>query len=159
MRDLIAKIAATPGCSVLPPVGVPRPHDGHVMPQDLLDFYELAGGCALFKTAAYPFAVVPASRFRLANPDIVGEVVEDDITSSWYIVGEGVNSSEYVTIDLHPDRLGRCYDSFWDRHGIPGSCPVIAVSFSDLIKRMLQNGGRHWYWLQPYFDSLGDAYE
>jgi hypothetical protein len=93
-----------------------------------------------------------------ANPVIIGHQVDDDITSSWFIVARDPDDA-CLTIDLHPSRLGRCYDSFWDRHGIPGSCPVIASSFTDLLRLLLANQGAHWHWLQPGFESLGDAYE
>ena len=28
--------------------------------------------------------------------------------------------NNYITIDLAKERLGRCYDSFWDRYGVAG---------------------------------------
>ncbi|AFJ61907.1 conserved hypothetical protein, phage SPbeta [Bacillus velezensis YAU B9601-Y2] len=94
----------------------------------------------------------------MANPVIVGELCEEDISSEWYIVctdGKG----EYLTIDLNEDRKGKCYDSFFDRHGIVGETQVIATSFTDLIQRLLENKGEHWYWLRDDFSTLGDAYD
>lgn len=52
-----------------------------------------------------------------------------------------------VTIDCSADRLGRCYDSFWDSHGVAGSCSIVALSFTDLLQRLLDNNGDYWYWL------------
>ena len=117
----------------------------------------MRGLCALRKKRL-SFEVVEPSGFRRANPIIVGETEEEDISSSWYIVGRG-GSQEYVTVDLAEARVGRCYDSFWDRHAVAGSSPVIATSFTDLLDRMYSNEGRHWYWLSPEFQSLGDAYD
>ncbi|RUS09195.1 hypothetical protein EFW59_02324 [Bacillus subtilis] len=94
----------------------------------------------------------------MANPIIVGELCEEDISSEWYIVctdGKG----EYLTIDLNEERKGKCYDSFFDRHGIVGETQVIANSFTDLIQRLLENKGKHWYWLRDDHISLGDAYD
>jgi antitoxin YokJ len=93
----------------------------------------------------------------LANPVIIGERV-DDISDSWYIVGRG-GAGEFMSIDLHPDRVGTCYDSFREVHGVPGSCAVIALSFTDLLERLLAAHGGHWYWLEPDFAPLGDAYD
>jgi antitoxin YokJ len=64
-----------------------------------------------------------------------------------------------LSIDTDPTRNGRCYDSFHDVHGIVGSDPVIARSFAELFERLLDSGGGHWYWLEPDFVSLGDAYD
>jgi hypothetical protein len=52
-----------------------------------------------------------------------------------------------------------CYDSFHEVHGMPGSCAVVALSFTDLLERLLAARGGHWYWLEPGFASLGDAYD
>jgi hypothetical protein len=38
-----------------------------------------------------------------------------------------------VTHRLHPARLGHCYDSFHEVHGIPGPCEIIAASFSGIV--------------------------
>jgi hypothetical protein len=40
--------------------------------------------------------------------------------------------------------------------GQPGQNPVIATSFTELLDRMLDSGGRP-YWLNPKFVSYGDA--
>jgi hypothetical protein len=89
---------------------------------------------------------------------IVGEACEDDISASWHLIVDDTNG-EYLTIDLSENRVGRCYDSFFDRHGVRGSCPIIATSFSELLQRLIENRGQHWYWLQEGFESLGDAYD
>jgi hypothetical protein len=89
---------------------------------------------------------------------IIGELCEEDITSQWYIIASD-GHRDYLTIDLSCQRLGKCYDSFWDRHGVVGECAVIATSFTDLLERLIANNGQHWYWLTEDFTSLGDAYD
>lgn len=116
------------------------------------------GGALLFEKADYSILIVPPQDFQLANPIIVGELCEEDISSDWYICATDRNG-EYITIDLNPGRLGRCYDSFYDRHGVVGECSIIATSFTDLLERLIENRGRHWYWLQEDFIPLGDAYD
>lgn len=64
-----------------------------------------------------------------------------------------------MSIDLDPGRNGKCCDSFHEIHGLPGSSSVIALSFSDLLVQLLASRGSHWYWLEPDFVSLGDAYD
>ncbi|WP_238810286.1 SMI1/KNR4 family protein [Bacillus velezensis] len=155
---LIKKIASTLDCRLLEVDGLPTIDEKHQLPRDVSEFYEQCGGAVLYENADYPIYIVSPHEFKLANPVIVGELCEEDISSEWYIVctdGKG----EYLTIDLNEDRKGKCYDSFFDRHGIVGETQVIATSFTDLIQRLLENKGRHWYWLRGEFISLGDAYD
>jgi hypothetical protein len=37
--------------------------------------------------------------------------------------------------------------------------PIVARSFTDLLSRLLRAEGNHWYWLEPGFEPLGDAYD
>jgi antitoxin YokJ len=131
---------------------------GHLFPADLRQFYELCGGVDFFAGSDYPSQISPPGGLVLANSVIAGSRVPDDISDSWYIIARG-DGSEFMTIDLHPDRTGICYDSFLEIHGAPGSEAIIATSFTDLLERILANQGRHWYWLEPDFVSLGDAYD
>ena len=67
--------------------------------------------------------------------------------------------NNYVTIDLAKERLGRCYDSFWDRHGVVGECAVIAQTFTELVSQLYSNQGKSLFWLDDKFNYLGDAYD
>jgi hypothetical protein len=97
-------------------------------------------------------------RAPTANPLIVGEPCEEDRSYDWFVIANDGNG-EYLTIGLVPERVGRCYDSFFDRHGIPGSCPVVATSFTDLLRLTVENHGKHWWWLRDEHTLLGDAYD
>lgn len=128
------------------------------IPEDLTVFYTLCGGIELYPEAHYPIRVVSPHEVVLANPVIVGELCSDDISASWHIIATDGNG-DYLTIDLHPDRLGRCYDSFRETHGLPGSCPIIARTFTELLSRLIENKGQRWYWLDSEFAPIGDAYQ
>jgi hypothetical protein len=154
---LVSRIRVTQGCKVHDPIGLPMLSGKNVLPDDLKMFYTLCGGMSLFEDRAYPLSIVPPNRFVLANPIIIGEIVEDDISATWHIIGDDANG-DYITIDVSAERPGRCYDSFNDCHGVAGSCPIIATSFTDLVSRLYENRGQYWYWLRPDFVSLGDAY-
>lgn len=130
---------------------------GRRLPDDVVAFYTECGGADLFLGKDFELRICTPGELVPSNPEIMGEQVPDDITSSWYIVARG-GSGEYISIDLHPDRLGLCYDSFHEVHGVAGSCPVVATSFTDLLRRLLAADGGHWYWLEPGWVSLGDAY-
>ncbi|WP_316572683.1 SMI1/KNR4 family protein [Neobacillus sp. YIM B06451] len=155
---LIDKIRKFPNCKVHSPSGFPVLEKGHHLPNDLFDFYNQCGGIDLFTDRDYGITIVSPKEFVLANPVIIGEKAEYDISSNWYIIGQDGNN-DYITIDLDKFRLGRCYDSNWEIHGVAGSCPVIANSFTELLERLVLNNGDYWYWLQDDFTSLGDAYD
>jgi len=158
VAEILQRIRGLAGCKVHPAQGLPDVPQPHTLPDDLRRFYSLCGGLSLLEDAEYPAFISRPKELVPANPVIIGEQVNDDISTSWYIIAND-GSGEYLTIDLDPARLGRCYDSFSDRHGVAGSCPIIATSFTDLLERLVTNQGRHWYWLQPGFRSLGDAYD
>jgi hypothetical protein len=158
MHRLVERIAGTEGCTVSLPAELPTIGPPHVLPVDVREFYELCGGATLFEDSDYPLVLVPPDQVVRANPVIIGEACDEDRSASWYIVARDLHRN-YITIDCSQERLGRCYDSSFDRHGIAGSCPVVATSFTDLIDRLLSNAGQHWYWLRPGFQSLGDAYD
>lgn len=39
-----------------------------------------------------------------------------------------------------------------------GECPVIAISFTELVERLFSNKGKSLYWLDDSFVYIGDAY-
>lgn len=158
LKKLISLISTTPDCEIFPPLGLPLINKSHRLPEDVKSFYEECGGLWLFRSSDYPCLIVPPKDFVLANPVIVGDLCEGDRSASWYIAAND-GSNEYITIDLCQERLGHCYDSFFDRHAVSGSCPIIALSFFELLKRLYENKGEYWYWLSADFVSLGDAYD
>jgi antitoxin YokJ len=143
---------------ILPPAGLPVARAGERLPEDVADFYRSCGGATVFPSGVYLVSVVPPSRFVPANPLILGAAFPEDISFWWYAVAEDGNG-DYLTMDLHPDRAGRCYDSHHETHALRGSTPIIAVSFADLLERLIANGGGYPYWLRPDWQSLGDAYD
>lgn len=157
--DLIEMSKRTADCRIFTAVGFPIISQQHRLPDDLRVFYESCGGLVLFEHANFPTFIVPPKDLVLANPVIVGELAEYDISASWYIVASNGTDSQKITIDLDLERLGRCYDSFWDRHAVAGSSTIIARSFTKFFERSLDSGGDEFYWNRPDFSPLGDAYD
>jgi hypothetical protein len=155
---LVATASRSDRCRVHPPAGRPDLPAGVVLPEDLAAFYDLCGGVDLFPDGDYGISIVGPGELLPSNVVIVGEQFDDDPSSSWHIIAR-TSDREYLSIDLSPDRNGRCYDSFHEIHGIVGSSPVIARNFTELFERLENSRGGHWYWLEPGFDSLGDAYK
>lgn len=102
--------------------------------------------------------IVGPSEFVRANPEIVGAESPDDISDSWYILARG-GSEEAISIDCSTERIGRCYDSFWDRHGVVDECRVVALCFTELLTRLFDRQGGYWYWLDEGAPAYGDAYQ
>lgn len=131
---------------------------GEHLPNDLLYFFEHYEEITLFNDSPYSIQIVGIDNFKKANPVILGEEIEEDRSNDWYIIAYGLNS-QYVTIDLSEDKLGYCYDSFWDRHGVVGENPIIAQSFTELLRCLVDEGGQNYFWLEDNFKYLGDAYD
>lgn len=158
IEELIKKISKMNNCKIEPANQMPILKNGHKLPEDLKKFYELCGGIELFKNSNYKISIMSPQEFKLANPIIVGELCEEDISSEWYIIAKDING-EYITIDLNYDRLGKCYDSFWDRHGVVGECSIIALSFFELLEKLVKSNGEYYYWLEDNYMPYGDAYD
>ena len=156
IEGFISKVRGIKGCSVLPPKGLPETHE-EKLPGDLEIFFTLCGGMHLFSGEDYGLTIVSPDCFVRANPVIANTEGRGDISYYWYIIAR--SGAQFVTIDLSPSRMGRCYDSFWDRHAVAGSCPVIAKDFCEFLNRILSTNGKMWYWLNSAFLPYGDAYD
>lgn len=157
ISELLRVAEGLPGCLRYPRAGVPAVPDGLSLPNDLIEFYGQCGGLLLFAGAVWSMTIVRPVEFVSANLVIVGQDCPNDISHSWFIVGS--DPPQYVTIDLSPSRLGHCYESFWDCHGLAGSCARVAFSFTDFLAQVIAARWRELYWLSPEFRSLGDAYD
>ena len=163
MKSLLDKIRNLEDCVVLSPNGLPKIHSKQVLPKDLEDFYTQCGGIKFFIGSDYEMEIVPANEIKLSNPKILPEGWEadipmDDISNDWYVVAQA-GIEQVISIDLNKERLGKCYDSFWDIHASPGESSVVAASFVELLEKMLKCQGGYWFWLANDFVSLGDAYD
>lgn len=156
--ELLDKIRNTENCKVYDSCGLPKLNEKDKLPDDLKLFYEKCGGISLFSDSFYGFTILGPQEIKLANPIIVGELCEDDISSRWYILCKSTQNN-YITIDLSEERLGRCYDSFWDRHGVVGECTIVARNFTEFLTLLFNNHGKSLYWLDDDFTYIGDAYD
>ncbi len=167
IHELVARIGVTPDCTVSAPIKradlhLPALHEGHVLPDDLREFYEVCGGLSLFERSTSPMIIVPPVEVVLANPILFPGLSPeklasslDDISWSWYLIARN-HSREYLTIDLSKERVGRCYDSFIGCHANPGSSTIVAFSFTELLIHLYEDKGQNW--LSDVI-SLGDAYD
>jgi antitoxin YokJ len=155
--DLLAAIRNTQGCSVVNSQEGKYDRDCG-LPDDLREFYEFCNGATLFERSDYKIRILGREELRPSNEIILGEQFPDDITNSWFVIAE-CSPGEHISIDLSDCRLGWCYDSFHDVHGVAGSCPIISKSFTEFLQRCLGKQGEYLYWLEKNFKSYGDAYD
>lgn len=156
--NLLNEIRNTQDCIVYSPCGLPVLSEGVDLPNDLKVFYNNCGGISFFTDSEFEFMIVSPEEMVLANPIIVGELCDGDISSEWYIIGKDTENN-YITIDLAKERLGKCYDSFWDRHGVVGECGIVALNFTELVSQLYSNQGKNLFWLDDNFNYIGDAYD
>jgi hypothetical protein len=157
INELIVAIRHRRDCRVYPPAGFPQVKAGFELPKDLHAFYAICGGADLFEGQLGHVSIHAPNEFRHSNTVIGREESEDDRSFSWYLIASDVE--EQISIDLSCERLGWCYDSFWDGHAMPGSCAVFAKSFTEFVVRCLESEGKYYYWATAPFVAYGDAYD
>ena len=134
------------------------------IPEDLKFFYDNYDSIELFLEKPYGIRIVSINEFISTNKnlysegDVIWEELEGDISNQWYMIAESEQLSQYVSLDMGDSNLGYCYDSFLETHATPGDSPIIAKSFTELLKRLYFSGGEKWYWLEENFEPYGDAY-
>ena len=164
IQKIINLIKNLPDCIVYPPDNLPTIEVGHLIPLDLEEFYKSCGGILLFKEATFPTLIIPPHKFTQANPVIFSDILNEKIIQeskehiswSWYLIGTGPNS-QYITIDLSPERLGNVYNSFWIDH--PGNSLIVAKSFTDLLLLLIETKGEYYPWDMSNFKFLGSPYK
>jgi hypothetical protein len=156
---VLAELQHNPACLIHPPTGLPHVRSQHTLPPDVVAFYTICSGLTMFGKSDVPTEIVAPQDVRSANPVIAfTEEGYDDISDAWYIIAR-ISNGDYVTMDCDPARLGRCYDSNHETYGLIGQTPIIAASLTDFIERTVAAGAEEYYWLQPGFQSVGDAYD
>lgn len=133
----------------------PRLHD---LPADLQLFFSQHTSLRLGRKHQRHLYILPLADWRRSNHAVLGETVEDDRSHHWWTMAQD-DMGECISIDLSPERLG----SFHELHGVAGSSPVLARSFSALTALCLDSlalpGEWGPMWLRDGFAPLGDAYD
>lgn len=122
----------------------------------------------LFEDQPHPVRLLPPQEFVSSPPvffeeDILREETERgneqlSIAREWFVLAD-LENTDYIVIDLNPQRSGRCYQAFWDSYAVVGETPIVAMSFTELLKRLIENRGEYWYFLEDDFEPFGDAFD
>lgn len=168
IKNLINEIEKLSDCKVYPPEGLPKINSNHKLPKDVEEFYTNCGGISLFESKPYSLRIVSPVEVSLANAVLIDKEIIDseiekgtyysEISTDWYIIVD-LYDSDYIAIDFNEDRLGRCYQAFWDTYPLIGDTPIVAKSFENLLKYLIENNGQYWYFLEDDFEQIGDAYD
>ncbi|TFZ44961.1 SMI1/KNR4 family protein [Stenotrophomonas maltophilia] len=158
IEELIGMIRSSSSHAIRSPaVALPVLEGPLAYPADMQHFYRECGGALLYANdpEVISYNLLPPEDIRQANEVIAGERCEDDLSATWHVVARSDNG-DYISIDLSLHQRGCCYDSNHEIHGVAGSCPIIAGSFTELIGKLLSCGAG-----QPYWAALDcrDAYD
>jgi len=159
IRELISRLREDATCVFAQPVGEDAATPPG-LPDDLRQFYETCGGLVMFSDAPFVWVIAGPHELVPTNLEVLGEQVDDDITASWFVIArQQGDSSALISIDLGPDRLGWCYDSDVEIHGLVGDSAVLAHSFTELLDELIDARGQYIFWEDERFVSKGDAYD
>ena len=163
IETLVREIARDTSCRIFPAGGIPHcaNPNGTSIPADMLQFYNLCGGLVIGQGSGYEVRIVPPGACQQSNNTALGDsakVLPDDISWQWYNIAD-IGDGDYLSVDLSHRCNGWCYDSFQETYGLAGEMPIIARSFIELLSQLYAHRGQYWYWLQPTFLPLGDAYD
>jgi len=156
---IIDELCSHPHCSIFPPSGIPETPAEFPLPADLRRFYELAGGAIIHSNhkCALPTEILSPEKFQRIDETISSECFASGPFRHWFAVAD-VGDRSFISIDLHPEHTGLCYDSFHETFAMPGSVNVIATSFTDLLSRLIKYSDDSSYWLQDDFSGFGEAF-
>lgn len=173
IKELVEKFKADENFEVSEPCGQPVISQNHTLPKDVEEFYTLCGGIEFNgyslddedeeeyeeEGSAFPMNVLSPNKVTLANKALYCEIDEYDITDDWYLIIDAYDGN-YISIDFSSERNGRCYVSFFDTHGVIGSCPIVSMTFTEFLENMLNYKGQEcFFWEDDGFVSKGDAYD
>ncbi|WP_313584977.1 SMI1/KNR4 family protein [Lacrimispora sp.] len=160
IKEIIFEFKKDNNFEIKDPCGYPILKNGHVLPDDMKEFYSICGGIVCYiERGGFPIEILSPINVKHANLLLVGEEYEEDISSSWYLIADAEDGN-YISIDCDPSRLGRCYESFEYSHAVAGNCPIIAMSFTELLNNIFSYKGDYFFWKDnPSFLVHGDAYD
>ncbi len=160
VKELIDNIRNNSNFKIKPACGYPKIKEGHILPDDVKEFYGICGGIECYiNDGGFPINILSPNKFTQANKLLLGNEYEDDISSSWYVIVDAEDGN-YISIDCNCRRLGKCYESFEYSHASVGNCPVIALSFTELLSNIFEYKDDYFFWKDnPNFIAHGDAYD
>jgi hypothetical protein len=161
VADIVRQAQDTIGCSVNSPTGMPVLPGSFTLPPDLQEFYAHCGGLDMFPNEDWGWRIVKPSEFLRADQVILELVYQDhpedfDDTPSegLYVVAVRGCGPDYISIDTHPARLGRCFDSYSGDHATENS-RVVALSFTEMLNKLFEHRQEGYFWEDAFYGYFG----
>lgn len=161
ISEIIAQVGQEHGCVIEPPSGLPSLPQGLLLPPDLHEFYSLCGGMDLFPEEDWGWRIVAPSEFLRADHVILEGAYQDHpedfdgtVSEGLYVIAVRGCGPDYISIDTHPARLGRCFDSYSGDHGT-GSSRVVALSFTEMLQKLFENRQCLYFWENAFYGYFG----
>ena len=159
--ELINRLSSEHSCEIAPPCGLPRVASGLILPADVVQFYERAGGMIINKQGrcgSWARIVRPDEFNRIDAVILGGEMFATGPFEFWHAMVD-VQDSNYLAIDIGPTHRGICLDCFHETFAMPGYVKLVATSFTDLLNRFVNHMEDSAFWLQDDFEALGEGFE
>ena len=72
-------------------------------------------------------------------------ILDKDISAHWYLVCPSSGPEENIVIDLHPERLGTCYDGYLSIYASNDEV-IVSHTFSEALCGILETKGKTTFW-------------
>jgi SMI1 / KNR4 family (SUKH-1) len=134
------------------------------LPADVLAFYRSSNGAYLHESEGggdfqadgrwWKWRLLPVEELRdiAATYDIDETCPMADTLRQWIALVD-VLDSNYLAVDMAPERGGQIIDCFHETVGWEGYHAIIAMSFTELLLRLIERSDP--YWLEDGFPKYG----
>src|SRR5436190_21183044 len=149
LDDILTELQSREDCDFRSATRPPALPPDVRLPDDLAMFYSQFSEARLFGPDDPRCHISAPADFVNIGLAVCSERTTDPVQEYWYALAH-VRDGNYFAIDLHPSRLGRCYDVFHECFlDMPDECAIIALSFTELLQRTAAAGDNAW-WLAGF---------
>ena len=126
------------------------------LPDDLIEFYRMTNGAFLHQTDQFSGLAQVGGRWwkwKILPVSDLAPVTETmfvnetspllEACRSWFALVD-VMDSDFLAIDTAPTRRGQVVDCFHEAVGVVGYTPVVALSFSEALSKLLTSPEPFW---------------
>lgn len=152
LDEIIEELNSREDCVFRPATRLPDLPPGLTLPHDLALFYSRFSEARLSGRDDPSYHISAPSGFVNIGIAVCGEHTRHPVQDFWFALAH-VQDGNYFAIDLHPSRLGRCYDIFHETY-LPDECKIIALSFTELMNQIAAADDDCW-WLDEKFLGYG----
>ena len=158
IREILQWSSLNQSCNVQPSQGLPVVGPNWRLPDDLKEFYSVCGGLDIAPRNNWGWRIVEPNEFIRADQVVLPGYSPElyclpnyGPSEALFLMAVRGCGPDYISIDLAPERLGRCYDSYHDCHATDRSC-IVALSFTELVNRIIEGlDARESFWCSYHY--------